>query len=113
MPYLQEWGYVSTLELAKDYFAQYGIWAVYLGAFTPIPFKLITIAAGALDMALLPFVLIAFLGRGQRFFIVAAVMKYGGVRALPMMHKYADAIGWLVVIVVIIGLVIWNYVKTV
>jgi hypothetical protein len=40
-------------------------------------------------------------------------MKYGGVRALPIMQKYADALGWLVVSAVIIGLVIWNSVKSV
>ncbi|HQT03566.1 MAG TPA: VTT domain-containing protein, partial [Thiotrichales bacterium] len=113
MPYLQEWGYVGKLEQAKDFFADYGIWAVFLGAFTPLPFKVITVTAGMLDMSLLPFVLVALLGRGQRFFLIAGVMKYGGVRALPIMQKYADALGWLVVSAVIIGLVIWNSVKSV
>lgn len=113
MPYLQEWGYVGKLEQAKAFFADYGIWAVFLGAFTPLPFKVITVTAGMLDMSLLPFVLVALLGRGQRFFLIAGVMKYGGVRALPIMQKYADALGWLVVSAVIIGLVIWNSVKSV
>lgn len=113
LPYLQEWGYMAKFEEAKSFFAEYGIWAVLIGSFTPIPFKVFTVTAGVMDMALLPFILVAFFGRAKRFYLVAAIMKYGGVRALPIMQKYSDAMGWLFVFVAIVGLIVWNSVKSV
>jgi membrane protein YqaA with SNARE-associated domain len=112
LPYFEPWGYMSTYQQAKDFFAEYGIWAVLIGSFTPIPFKLFTITAGAMDMSLLPFIAIAFIGRAKRFYLVAAIMKYGGVRALPIMQKYADAMGWTFVALTVVGVLLWQIMKT-
>lgn len=112
LPYFEQWGYQSTYLQAKDFFAKYGIWAVFIGSFTPIPFKLFTITAGAMNMALLPFIIIAFIGRAKRFYLVAAIMKYGGVRALPIMQKYADAMGWTFVALTVVGIFVWQIIKT-
>lgn len=108
LPYIEQWGYLSTFDKAKTFFDDYGIWAVFIGSFTPIPFKLFTITAGAMNMALLPFLVIALLGRAKRFYVVAAIMKYGGVRALPIMQRYADALGWLFVVVLLFGVLLWK-----
>lgn len=112
LPYIQAWGYGDAYVQAKTFVAEYGVWALLVGSFSPIPFKVFTITAGATDMSLLPFVMVAFIGRAKRFYVVAAVMKYGGVRALPIMQKYSDAMGWTFVAMVVVGLVIWNIVKT-
>lgn len=112
LPYFEQWGYQETYLKAKGFFAEYGILAVLIGSFTPIPFKLFTISAGAMDVALVPFILIAFIGRAKRFYLVAAIMKYGGVRALPIMQKYADAIGWTFVALTLLGIVVWQIIKT-
>jgi membrane protein YqaA with SNARE-associated domain len=109
MPYIQSLGYEAVYQQAKTFVADYGVWALLIGSFTPIPFKVFTITAGATDMALLPFVLIAMLGRAKRFFLVAAVAKYGGVRALPMMQKYADAMGWLMIGLLLVGWLVWSW----
>lgn len=111
LPYLEQWGYQATYLQAKDFFAEYGIWAVLIGSFTPIPFKVFTITAGAMNMALLPFIIIAFIGRAKRFYIVAAIMKYGGVRALPIMQKYSDALGWAFVTLTVVGIMVWQIMK--
>ncbi|MCH9742902.1 MAG: DedA family protein [Proteobacteria bacterium] len=108
LPHIEQWGYLAAFNEAKTFFGEYGIWAVLIGSFTPIPFKVFTITAGAMDMSLLPFIAVAFFGRAKRFYLVAAVMKYGGVRALPIMQKYSDAMGWSLVAVVIVGLVVWK-----
>jgi membrane protein YqaA with SNARE-associated domain len=108
LPYFEQWGYQETYLKAKDFFTEYGIWAVLIGSFTPIPFKIFTVTAGAMDMALLPFILIAFVGRAKRFYIVAAIMKYGGVRAMPILQKYTDALGWMFVGLIVLGMLIWQ-----
>ncbi len=47
-----------------------GIWAVFIAGFSPNPYKVFTIAAGALSMALLPFALASLVGRGARFLVI-------------------------------------------
>jgi membrane protein YqaA with SNARE-associated domain len=60
------------------YNGAWGIWFLAAAAFTPIPFKVATIAAGATHMPFLPFVAVAFLGRAGRFFLVAAILRVFG-----------------------------------
>lgn len=109
LPYLQQMGYGDAYEQARSFVSQYGAWALLVGSFTPIPFKVFTVTAGATDMALLPFVLVAFLGRAKRFYLVAAVMKYGGVRALPLIQKYTDALGWTFMGLLALGVLWWQW----
>ncbi len=57
---------------------KYGVWAVGAAAFTPIPYKIFTIASGVFKMNLLGFTIVSIIGRGMRFFIVAfALMLFG------------------------------------
>lgn len=69
-------GYRDPYEQVVLWFRSYGFWAVFLAGVTPIPYKLFTIAAGMVQMSLLPFVLASIFGRGFRFFLVAGVARY-------------------------------------
>ena len=60
--------YHDAFERGKAWFDKWGVWAVFLAGFSPIPYKIFTITAGVLSMALLPFVLASTIGRGARFF---------------------------------------------
>ena len=57
---------------------EYGPMAVFLAAFTPIPYKVFTIASGILNMNFPAFMLASFVGRGMRFFIVSIVLMLLG-----------------------------------
>ena len=59
-------------------FATFGIFVVFLGAFSPLPYKIIAISAGLGGFALLPFIVTSLVGRGLRFAIVAAIVKNHG-----------------------------------
>jgi membrane protein YqaA with SNARE-associated domain len=108
MPVIERAGQVSTYEAAVAAFQQYGIWFVLIAGFSPIPYKLITIAAGALGMPLLGFVLASVVGRGGRFFLVAALIYLGGEQAAARLRTWVDALGWLVVAAAIVaGVVVW------
>ena len=63
-PWLRESRYWTSYELAVVWFERWGFWAVFIAGFSPIPYKVFTIAAGALSMALLPFTLASLIGRG-------------------------------------------------
>lgn len=103
MPLLQEHGYADKFERAKSWFDEWGIWVVFLAGFTPVPYKVFTIAAGSLSMALLPFVLASLIGRGARFFLVAGLIKTGGPHIEAVLKRYVDLIGWVLILVIVLA----------
>lgn len=103
LPWLQESRYWPAYQTAVDWFGQWGFWAVFVAGFSPIPYKVFTIAAGALSMALFPFVLASIIGRGLRFFLVAGLMAWGGAKMEEALHRYIDRLGWATVALVVIG----------
>jgi membrane protein YqaA with SNARE-associated domain len=102
-PLINEWGYGEKLAMAERWFADYGVWVVFIAGFSPIPYKVFTISAGALSMAFLPFVIASTVGRGARFFLVAAFMKYGGPPMEAKLKKYIEYIGWTVIVLAIVA----------
>ena len=103
-PVLHKAGYWERYLTAREWFDKWGFWAVFLAGFSPIPYKLFTISAGAMGMALLPFTLASFIGRGARFFLVALLLAWGGERLEKKLRQYINAIGWAVVVIVLLGL---------
>ena len=85
-----------------SWFEVYGIWVILVAGFTPIPYKLFTITAGILSMTLVPFLLFSLVGRGARFFLVAALIFWGGEPLERVIRKYIDLIGWIVLIVLVL-----------
>ncbi len=106
-PWVMDAGYGDKYQLAVDWFEQWGIWAILIAGFSPIPYKIFTIAAGAISMAFLPFVLASLAGRGARFFLVTALIVWGGERMEHTIKKYVDWLGWGLVIVIAVALV-WH-----
>jgi len=101
MPTIESIGWGEKMAKAQDWFTEYGVWVVFIAGFSPVPYKIFTISAGASSMAFLPFVIASFVGRGARFYLVAALMKYGGAKFEPQIRKWVDWIGWFLVIVII------------
>ncbi|MCS5711194.1 VTT domain-containing protein [Candidatus Berkiella aquae] len=109
-PLVKAFGYEESYARIVSWFAHYGFWAVLLAGFTPIPYKMFTLAAGATQMALFPFVIASILGRGIRFFVVAGIVLYVGKRLEPVIVRYIDAIGWATVLLVVLaGLAYWLF----
>jgi len=101
-PLVAEGGrYQAVFQQSKDWFDQWGVWAVFIAGFSPIPYKIFTITAGVLSMALAPFVLASAIGRGSRFFLVAALMAWGGERMEGALRRYVDRIGWVMILLVV------------
>ena len=96
-PWLVSLNYMHAYELAEQWFSQWGFWAIFLAGFTPIPYKIFTIASGALGMALVPFLIGSTIGRGLRFFLVAGLMRWGGEGLESKLHLWIDRIGWITI----------------
>jgi len=102
-PFLHSMGYWPAYLTARDWFAEWGVWVIFIAGFSPIPYKVFTITAGAVSMVFFPFVVASILGRGARFFLVAALMYWGGEKMDRFLRKHIDRIGWLVIVLVIIA----------
>jgi membrane protein YqaA with SNARE-associated domain len=101
-PLLHSWHYWEGYLSTKAWFDEWGFWAIFLAGFSPIPYKIFTITAGVIGMAFLPFVIASIIGRGARFFLVAALMAWGGERMEKLLHRYVDRLGWLLVIIFLV-----------
>ncbi|VAW46757.1 FIG139438: lipoprotein B [hydrothermal vent metagenome] len=100
LPMIESMGYLDKIQRAEHFFADYGVWIILMAGFSPVPYKLFTITAGASSMALLPFILASIIGRGARFFLVAGIMKWGGAKMEAGIRKWVDWLGWAFVLVV-------------
>ncbi|MFA5922949.1 MAG: YqaA family protein [Methylococcaceae bacterium] len=102
-PWLQTTQYWESYLIAQSWFKVWGFWAVFVAGFSPIPYKVFTIAAGAMNMVFLPFVLASAIGRGGRFFLVAMLLAAGGAKLESKLREYMDRLGWATVALVVIG----------
>ena len=101
--------YAAQFQQVKTWFSTWGFWAVLIAGFSPVPYKLFTIAAGAMSMALLPFVFASFIGRGARFYLVALLMAWGGAKMETQLRQWIDWIGWGLVGLLIIALCLYYF----
>lgn len=78
----------AHFETVEAWYRQWGIWVLFAAAFTPIPFKVFTIAGGVFAQSLVPFLLVSLVGRALRFFLVAGIFWAVGPKAMPCIDRY-------------------------
>ena len=82
---------------------RWGIWFLAAAAFTPIPFKVATIAAGATLMPLAPFLATSLLGRAARFFLVAGLLRIFGAPIRRAIESHFELATVLFVLLLLAG----------
>ena len=103
-PLLTQWGMMDSFNTFKEWYHAFGAWIVFMAGLTPFPYKVITIASGALGLNLFVFTVASVLSRGGRFFLVAWLLyKWGD----PMKTFIEKNLGWLSVLffVLLVGFV--------
>ncbi len=101
-PIIHEVGYWQKFEVIQQYFHDYGIWIIFIAGFSPIPYKIFTVAAGVLSLSFLPFVLTSIVARGARFYLVAGLVKKYGASLEPVLLQYIERIGWAMVALILL-----------
>ena len=76
------WFTQEKFNSVKDAYNENGMLIIFIGAFTPLPYKIITLTSGMAEVNLIAFILISAIGRGIRFFIVAYLIKFFGNPAI-------------------------------
>jgi len=102
-PWMQSAGYWDAYVRVQAWFTEWGFWAILAAGFSPIPYKVFTIAAGALGMFLLPFVLASVIGRGARFFLVAYLIRWGGAPMEQRLRQNVEILGWIFVALLVLA----------
>lgn len=102
-PLLEFYGAMETFTHVKELFQQWGVGLVLIAGFSPIPFKVITIAAGAFDLSFVPFLLAAIVSRGARFYLEGAMMRWGGETLRRWVDEYFEWATLAVVVLVVLG----------
>lgn len=90
-------------KVVQTYNGEVGFWFLAGAAFTPIPYKVSTIAAGAMQMSFITFVLISGIGRGLRFFLVGGLIYFFGPPVKVFIDKYFDKLAFLFLLLLIGG----------
>ena len=99
----------AYFEQVKAWYLQYDVWIVFVAAFTPIPYKVFTIASGAFDMNLLGFCAVSIVGRGARFFLVAWLLRVAGERMKRFIDRYFDLLALAFVVLLLGGFALIKY----
>jgi len=95
---------ILYVTMAFGFFLLGGIMALFIAGFTPIPFKLFTIAAGfnqTLDMTTL--VIGSIIGRSSRFFLVGALLNFYGASIKSFLDRYFDRLSLAFVALLLLG----------
>lgn len=98
-------GKADAFEASKALFQQYGAWVILIKGMTPIPYKLITIAAGIFQFSLPLFIALSVVTRAARFFLVAWVIKRFGPAMLEIVEKRL-ALWTFIFVAVLVGAVV-------
>ena len=92
-----------------DWYQAYDFWIVFAAAFTPIPYKVFTIASGAFHMNIFAFAAVSFVGRGLRFFIVAWLLHRFGEPIHKFLDKYFNLLCVVCLLLLIRGFALIRY----
>lgn len=99
----------AKIRLVENYYQRYDAWAVGIAAFTPIPYKVFTIAAGTFLLDLKRFIAASLLGRSGRFFMVGTLFYLFGKPIASFIQKYLNLLSVLFVLLLVAGFALVHY----
>ena len=96
------WFTEAKFKAVKMAYNENGMLIIFLGAFTPLPYKIITVTSGMAGINIFGFILMSIVGRGIRFFAVSYLVKFFGIPALLFLQKhlllYSSIFGIVIII---------------
>jgi membrane protein YqaA with SNARE-associated domain len=88
MSIIDWYGLTAKFDLVRQYFKEYDVWIVGTAGFTPIPYKLFTISAGAVHANFASFMVVSLVARSARFFLVAGLIWKFGPQIRTFINRY-------------------------
>jgi len=103
---IQFYGLTHKMQYIKDLYMQYDAWAIGIAGFTPIPYKVFTISAGAFNINFTVFIIASAVSRAARFFLVAWLIYLFGPKIKTFIDKYFNILAITFVVLLIAGFAI-------
>jgi len=110
-PLIDFYHMMPQFEEFKHYYTEYGSWIVFGAGITPFPYKIITIASGAVHLDLAVFTVASVLARGLRFYIIAALLYKFGTPMKSFIEKHLGFLSILFFILLIGGFYAIKFLK--
>jgi len=110
-PILRRFFSEEKLLKLDSYFERYGVWAIFVAGFTPIPYKVFTIASGVARYRFDLFVLISFISRGLRFMAIGALFYFYGAEIRRLLDEYLAPLSWGALGLILILFAVWFFYK--
>jgi membrane protein YqaA with SNARE-associated domain len=102
-PILEWYNAMEKFEVVGELYRENLIVALGTAGFTPVPYKVFTIAGGAFAIPLLPFIVISAISRGLRFFLVAALIFFFGPPIKAFIDRYFNLLSIAFVVLLVGG----------
>lgn len=102
-PIIDAYGYQATMAMVGQKYEANAFFTIFTAAFTPIPYKVITIAAGLFKVSLPVLVIASIVGRAGRFFFVAGLLRVFGKKIEDFIEKYFDLLSILFLVLLVGG----------
>lgn len=106
MRIIQFYDIAAQYEMVKRSYEDYNALIVFTAAFTPIPYKLITITAGASSINIFVFLIASVIGRSLRFYMVAWLIYTFGERIRRFIDRYFNLLTILFTIILLLGFIV-------
>jgi len=104
-PILAFYGHEAAYDDFAALYGEWGAWIVFAGGFTPIPYKVVTIASGVAHLDLVVFIVASVLSRGLRFLIEAALLTWFGPAIRSFIERRLGLVATVTFVVAIAGFV--------
>lgn len=99
----------KSMDAAEIEIHRYDVWAIAVACFTPVPVKIFALLAGAVRLRFKRMLVVAFLARGLRFFLIAALLYFYGDRAKEWVLAYLDRFMILLLILMTASFLVWKW----
>ena len=102
-------GYEVQFQSVGNLYKSYAFLAILTAAFTPIPYKVFTIAAGFWQVGLFSLITASIIGRSARFFLVASLIYFFGPKIKEFIDRYFNLLTTLFFILLVGGFIVIKY----
>ena len=87
----------------QRWFNEWGFWAVFMAGFTPLPYKVFTLASGVFSISFPVFLIASAISRGLRFFMVSALVYFYGPPIQRFIDRHFNRLAWLFAVLLLAG----------
>jgi len=103
------YGLASKYEYIEILYKKYDAWAIGIAGFTPIPYKVFTISAGAFNINFPVFIFVSMISRSARFFLVGGLIYIFGPKIQMFIDRYFNILAVSFTVLLVAGFVAVKY----